>query len=184
MFLIIDDFYADPDTVREFALSQEFNVTGNFPGLRTKPCTNSGGYIDQTKATFEKLTGKTITQFPLDNYNTSFQFTTALDKTWIHHDAMSYAAVLYLTPNAQLESGTAIYRHRPTGIMKHSPEQIVDFNKFANDEKDWEIVAEAKNIYNRLVIYDSQYYHRSVLPGFGTNQFDGRLFQTFFFEAE
>jgi hypothetical protein len=91
---------------------------------------------------------------------------------------------LYLTPDAPLESGTAIYRHGPTGIMKHSPEQIVDFNNFAHDESDWEIVAEAKNVYNRLVIYDSQYYHRSVLPGFGKDKTDGRLFQTFFFEAE
>lgn len=184
MFLIIDDFYADPDSVRKYALEQQFDISGNYPGLRTKPCTNEGGYIDETIATFERLTGKKITYFPLDNYNTSFQYTTENDKTWIHHDLMSFAAVIYLTPNAPPESGTAIYRHKPTGIMKHSPDQIVDFNEYSHDENDWEIVAEAKNVYNRLVIYDSMYYHRSVLPGFGNDQFDGRLFQTFFFEAE
>ena len=184
MFTIIDSLYADPDSVRGYALSQEFNVSGNYPGLRTSPCTNDGGYIDSIKTSLEKIIGKTITHFPLDNYNTSFQYTTEDSKTWIHHDAMSYAAVIYLTPNAPLDSGTAIYKHRHTGIMKHSPDCPVDFNEFQLVEDDWDIVGEAKNVYNRLVIYDAMYYHRSVVPGFGTDKHNGRLFQTFFFEAE
>jgi len=184
MFAIVDDFYADPDSVRDYALSQEFTITGNYPGLRTTPCNNEGGYIDGLIESFQNIIGKTITHFPLDQYNTSFQYTTAESKTWIHHDAMSYAAVLYLTPNAPLDAGTAIYRHKLTGIMRHSSACPVDFNEFQLIEDDWDIVAEAKNVYNRLVIYDAMYYHRSVVPGFGTNQYDGRLFQTFFFEAE
>lgn len=184
MFTVVDDFYRDPDSVRDFALNMEFNVTGNYPGFRTQPCTNDGGYIDGIISSFEKIIGKKITYFPLDKYNTSFQYTTATSKTWIHHDAMSYAAVIYLTPNAPLDSGTAIYRHQLTGIMKHGPQCPVDFNDFELVEGDWDIVAEAKNVYNRLVIYDSMYYHRSVVPGFGTNKYDGRLFQTFFFDVE
>ena len=38
--LVIDDFYTNPFEVREFALEQEFDVEGNFPGFRTKPFTN------------------------------------------------------------------------------------------------------------------------------------------------
>ena len=34
--LIIDDFYSNPEEVRDFALQQEFFVEGNFPGFRTK----------------------------------------------------------------------------------------------------------------------------------------------------
>ena len=34
--LTIDDFYADPMQVREFALKQEFKVRGNYPGQRTE----------------------------------------------------------------------------------------------------------------------------------------------------
>lgn len=184
MFTIIDNFYSDPDSVRDFALSLDFSVSGNYPGLRTQPCTNEGGYIDNIKLSLEKIINKKITEFPLDNYNTAFQLTLEGDTTWVHHDAMSYAAVVYLTPDAPLESGTAIYRHNITGIMKHGPEQPLDFNNFSIPEDQWEIVAEAKNIYNRLVIYDAMYYHRSVLPGFGTDKQTGRLFQTFFFAAE
>ena len=38
--IIADDFYDDPDSVRNFALSQEFAVSGNYPGLRTKSFLN------------------------------------------------------------------------------------------------------------------------------------------------
>tara|TARA_B110000093_G_scaffold7876_1_gene7604 strand:+ start:891 stop:1445 length:555 start_codon:yes stop_codon:yes gene_type:complete len=184
MFTIVEDFYADPDSVRDYALSQNFNVSGNYPGLRTASCTNDGGYADSMQSSLGKIIGKTITHFPLDGYNTSFQYTTEESTTWIHHDAMSYAAVIYLTPNAPLDSGTAIYKHRQTGLSRHSPDAVLDFNEFQLVEDDWDIVGEAKNVYNRLVIYDAMYYHRSVVPGFGTDKFDGRLFQTFFFEAE
>ena len=36
MIQIIENFYIDPDDVRKFALDLDFNVSGNYPGLRTK----------------------------------------------------------------------------------------------------------------------------------------------------
>ena len=33
--IIVDDFYKNPDDVRSFALAQEFNGHGNYPGQRT-----------------------------------------------------------------------------------------------------------------------------------------------------
>ena len=33
--LITDQFYNDVDAVREFALQQDFSITGNYPGNRT-----------------------------------------------------------------------------------------------------------------------------------------------------
>ena len=38
--IIIDDFYDNPDEVREFALAQDYGVEGNFPGNRTIPFLN------------------------------------------------------------------------------------------------------------------------------------------------
>ena len=35
--LILDNFYNDPLKIREFALSQAFDVPGNYPGKRTVP---------------------------------------------------------------------------------------------------------------------------------------------------
>ena len=40
--IITDNFYSDPDRVRQFALSQEFKVRGNFPGSRTQSFLDQG----------------------------------------------------------------------------------------------------------------------------------------------
>ena len=183
MIYVIDDFYANPDSVREFALQLDFDIVGNYPGLRTQPCSDDGNYIEEIKKTFENILNKEITHFPLDEYNTSFQYTTWRDTTWVHHDAMSYAAVVYLHPNPMLDSGTSMYRHKATGIMKHK-EGLPDFNEVSTSLDDWETVTEVKNVYNRAIIYDSMNYHRSTIPGFGVDKESGRLFQTFFFDAK
>lgn len=180
MFLIIDNFYENPDRVRSLALSWDFNVSGNYPGKRTAPCGGQWFYDIQNR--FEQILNKKIGYWPSE-YNTSFQYTTENDTTWIHHDCTNWACVVYLTPDAPLDAGTGIYRHKPTGIYKHSESEKFDFNNYKTSEEDWEIIAEAKNLYNRAVIYDANYYHRSVVPGFGTNKFTGRLFQTFFFNT-
>lgn len=179
MLQIFENFYEDPDAVREFALALPYDVVGNYPGVRT-PCMNQE-FCDYIQGYLEEKLHTKITYFPRDLYNTSFQYTTKDAKTWIHHDSTKVAGVLYLTPNAPIESGTAIYRHKNTGIYRHEEGQI-DYNEDPLVEEDWEKIIEVGNVYNRLVIYDGMYYHRSVLPGFGTDLHTGRLFQTFFFD--
>ena len=115
------------------------------------------------------------------------QFTTIKDtETWVHHDDTTLATVIYLTPDAPLESGTAMYRHKKTGIFNWSPEDKIDNNKSkeVNDLNNWEQIMFVANIYNRMVLYRGSLYHRSVLPGFGHDKYTGRLFQTFFFNTE
>jgi hypothetical protein len=181
MILIKDDFYSNPDKVREFALSLDFNKQGNYPGNRTCAM-GDGAWRLEIKSYLESLINKKITSFPY-GYNTAFQFTTKESSTWVHHDNHSFAGVVYLTPDADLDSGTGLYRHKKTGIMRHS-EGLEDFNKIETDIDEWELVLEVKNIYNRIFIYNAMYYHRSMIPGFGSCKETGRLFQTFFFEAE
>ncbi len=96
--LIIDDFYSNPEEVREFALEQEFKVRGNYPGMRTEPFAN-----EDIKETIESIiapfAGK-ITRWHTE-YTGCFQYTTAYDRSWIHADSWNdWAGVLYLTPNA------------------------------------------------------------------------------------
>ena len=59
MFIISDNFYQDPHDVRKVALSWDFCVQGNYPGMRTASCT--GTYRDSIKASFEKIIGEKIT---------------------------------------------------------------------------------------------------------------------------
>lgn len=182
--LLFDNFYSNPMDVRNYALSMPFNVTGNYPGARTKTLPQPDS--NNAKAMFEEILGKKITWWP-EEYNTAFQYTTEDAKTWIHYDPTNWAAVLYLTPDAPLEAGTAIYRHKESKIHsldRNDPTTDYNTNQDINQLDKWEPIVKVSNIFNRLVMYRGEYYHRSMLPGFGKDQFDGRLFQTFFFNTE
>lgn len=178
---VIDGFYNNPDEVREFALSQKFDVFGNYPGARTG-CLPNGEHHNM-KRVFESILGEEISYWP-DGYNSAFQYTTHKNKSWIHADNTDWACVVYLTPNAPLDAGTALFRNRDTGIMCRNEGDSVDYNTTNNHPNDWEAVLEVKNVYNRAVMYPGKYYHSSwKQAGWGTDQFNGRLFQTFFFDT-
>lgn len=184
-YLIFDNFYQDPDALRAYALGRDFNVKGNYPGMRTAP--EGDQQREYLKNFFEKnIIKQKITEWGSE-YNTSFQYTTEEARTWVHHDSTTgWAGVLYLTPNAPIESGTGIYRHRESGRYLFDPNEETDYAEeedCTNLEK-WELMDSCANIYNRLFVYDANLYHRSILPGFGKGKEDGRLFQTFFFNTE
>lgn len=187
---IVDNFYNDPFETREFALSQEFDVPGNYPGRRTKSVFNQSVYDVIQNIVFNA--GGKITRWDLDQYTGSFQYTTSRDRSWIHADQTTkWAGVCYLTPNAPLSSGTGLFRHIPTGA-ESAPRNLdgnYDYdllNKINLDSQDmtkWELVDRLANKFNRLVIYKGDFFHMS-LDYFGQDKFDGRLFQTFFFDTE
>lgn len=180
MFIIKDNFYSNPYDVRAYALGLDFNVSGNFPGTRTAPYEEP--YFTEMKHALEDIINKKIIYWP-DGYNTAFQYTTKDSKTWVHYDQTQWAGVVYLTPNAPIESGTAICQHKQTKIYRHAPDQT-DYNEGGHEEEDWDLLDFCGNIFNRIVIYEGSLYHRSLLPGFGNTKYNGRLFQTFFFNTD
>lgn len=181
--IIADNFYDEPDEVRNFALSQDFSVSGNYPGNRTKSFLN-----ESTKSVINGLVSHAaggVTNWLLDEngdgYTGAFQICTSSDRTWIHSDYNNmWAGVCYLTPDAPLSSGTALYRH------KESQERFsinnVDHGYDSRDYTKWEVVDRIGNIYNRLILYPGNLYHAS-LDYFGNSLHDSRLFQTFFFNT-
>lgn len=175
--IIIDDFYADPMSVRNFALSQEFGVRGNFPGCRTKSF-----LTDDVKAAIEynmQFAGKITETFSDSGYTGAFQIATAQDRTWIHSDPHNmWAGVCYLTPDAPGSGGTGLFRHKETGEHFKVTEDHEGY-----DYTKWELFDRIGNKFNRLVIYRGDFFHAS-LDYFGDNLQNGRLFQTFFFNTE
>ena len=183
-FFVIDDFYDNPDSVRDFALSQEFSTYGNYPGVRTQ-CAGDE-HREYLRQFFEEnVVHRPITFWP-DGYNTAFQYTTATDNTWVHHDSTMWAGVLYLTPNPPKGYGTTLYCNKQSGVYEHM-DGLYDYNdssEISGDLSLWHKEIEVENRYNRLIVYNGMIYHRSTTAGFGENQHDGRLFQTFFFDTE
>jgi len=194
--IIIDNFYQNPDEVREFALSQDFGVSGNYPGNRTK------SFLDDELKThissiIEPHDGK-VTYWGDDGddvYTGAFQSTIAADRTWIHADQTTgWAGVCYLTPNAPHTGGTGLFRHKETGLFKtpvnsdgikvlYDDELMKPLHDDFNDYTKWDRVDTIGNVYNRLVLYRGEIFHAS-LDYFGNTLENGRLFQTFFFSTE
>jgi len=188
--IVIDDFYAEPQKVRDFALKQEFKVRGNYPGQRTESYLN-----ESIKKRLQEILypyAGNITNWG-GEYTGSFQYTTASDRSWIHADSTTdWAAVCYLTPDAPVSAGTGIFRHKKTGWMHYDykeAEKNPEYNKNApsgddmQDYTKWEMVDRVGNIFNRLIMYRADNYHVS-LDYFGKDINDGRLFQVFFFNTE
>ena len=190
--IITDNFYQNPDGVREFALSQDFGVEGNYPGNRTESFLS-----DDLKYHIGKLVSPHAGEVTYwgGEYTGSFQLTTAADRTWIHSDQTTdWAGVCYLTPNAPHTGGTGLFRHKETGMYKSARDENgnrVDYDHplmspLSNDYQDytkWDLVDVVGNVYNRLVLYRGDIFHAS-LDYFGNDMESGRLFQTFFFNTE
>ncbi len=186
--IIVDDFYKNPDEVRAFALAQEYEVEGNYPGQRTKSF-----LAENVKNSIQDIVrpyAGDITWWG-DDYTGSFQYTTARDRSWIHSDdTTDWAGVLYLTPNAPLSAGTGLFKHKDTGLFRwRNSEHSDDVNAnspvtlHSQDVTKWEMVDRIGNVYNRMVLYRGDLFHVS-LDYFGSNKEDGRLFQVFFFNTE
>ena len=188
--LITDQFYNDVDAVREFALQQDFSIKGNYPGNRTISFLN-----DSIKETIESIiephAGKVV-YWSEDQYTGAFQYTTSRERSWIHADQTTeWAGICYLTPNAPHSAGTGIFRHKETGLIRAPKNEdgslnreLMDYiGKDSQDMTKWDLVDVVGNVYNRLVLYRGDLFHMS-LDYFGTDLYDSRLFQTFFFTTE
>ena len=152
--IIIDDFLDNPDIVRNSVLGIDFTTSGQFPGLRSDRADDEYQEMVTMKIA-PMLSAKTL-DYTMD----SFRFQLCLEgaKTWVHKDDSQWAGVLYLTPGADPMSGTGIF-----------------------DEEDT-LITLIGNVYNRLVLYRGDLFHRSLMPGFGTDVSTGRLTQVFFFD--
>ncbi len=192
--IVIDNFYSNPIETRNFMLTQDFSVKGNYPGQRTISFANEH-LKEAIQKYVEPFAGK-ITEFPMpkaDNsdaaeiYNGAFQYTTSRDRSWVHVDAWNkWAGVLFLTPDAPLSAGTAFYRFHD-GTTCEADNKLLnnktDTDAASQDLTKWDLVDRAGNVFNRLILFNSHRYHMSM-DYFGDCKENGRLFQVFFFSTE
>jgi hypothetical protein len=180
-FVVVDNFYENPDQIRSFALTQDFSF---HPDYHKGKRTNKTFLFEGLKESFENILGCKITNWEKYGVNGCFQSCIAGDQLVYHFDTQTYAGIIYLTPDAPPQSGTAFYRSKHTKKMKvdNSDFSIAFKNGFL-DSTAFDVVDVVGNVYNRVVLFDAQMIH-AACTYFGTNLENGRLFQLFFFDLD
>lgn len=176
---VVDNFYENPDAVRQFALAQEFQADIRYyKGLRTPRPYRFPGMKEQ----LESIIGESINNWEEHGYNGCFQICNAQDPQVYHHDMQKWAAMIYLSPNPALDSGTRLLRSKINGASHISdPGLNQAFSGGFYDSTKFDITDSVGNIYNRLIVMDAQSIH-SAGPYFGRGKEDGRLTHLFFFD--
>ena len=189
--VIVDNFYDDPDSVREYALAQEFKANEAYhKGNRTQKSYIPGWAKDE----FSRLLGKQVTEFV--GATGVFQYCVAKDNVVYHYDTQEYAAMVYLSPNAPLQTGTQTFRSKLTGLYgAATDEDVTRFGKSKEeidtlsfngnnfyDRHNMELVDSAANLYNRCVIFNARALHAAT-SYYGSNKEDSRLFHLYFFNC-
>jgi hypothetical protein len=175
---VVDNFYADPMAVRNFALKQEFvEEKDYYKGCRTK----HQYFLPGTKEAFEKIMGIQIREWESHGMCGKFQYCTAQDSLVYHHDGQTWAAMIYLTPDAPYDCGTSLFASK-NGARKSSDANIrTAFDGGFYDSTKFDLIDSIGNVFNRLFIFDAQNIH-AASKYFGQTLEDSRLFHIFFFD--
>lgn len=192
---VVDDFFDNPQWVRDFALQQEFKPDPNnvWPGKRTELLERiNKPLFDHTINRFLSL----FYDFKVTDVNwhatASFQLVDQrYDHGWVHRDMELITGIIYLNENTVINSGTTIYESKVEGTrllnqtekMKSfsQPDNAKDFENYRkeNNNQFTESVV-VKNKFNRLVSFDSHLYHAGN-DYFGDKD-TGRLTLVFFID--
>jgi hypothetical protein len=197
---VIDNFYDSPDKVVEYALSLPYSKhpSGQIAGSITADLFDINPdfanysitrflsaffnldheYVDAEPITYFNLI-EPYDKDPLSDYN----------KSWVHLDYnSSLSGLIYLTPDACLNSGTSTYKIKQaiTPDEMNNPERI-PFHLYdkrdgyldainKHNSKFYETV-DVKNVYNRMIAYDTSALHCAT--NYHTGK-ESRLTQLFF----
>jgi hypothetical protein len=168
-----DNFYANPEAVRQFALSQTFYTCADYIGSRSE-----GFIFDGVKESMEEIVGYQIVN--LDNpENGVFEVYAGGDLspiTW--EPRYDYTAYIFLNPDPPPESGITLQRHKSTKtLVGYKGLEFNPLDKFLFDRADV-----LGNIFNRIVILEGSIL-RNYSEYFGWDLGSGMLVQTFKFNV-
>ncbi|MEE9332164.1 MAG: DUF6445 family protein [Methylophilaceae bacterium] len=195
---VVENFYENPDAIRQFALAQEYtfchdreNLEYVYPGSRTKDI------FDLDKTLHEKIVKKLISVFHNSEHDvmrwavsTNFQAVSeGYEEGVIHTDENTiFAAVLFLTPNPPLNSGTSLFR-KSKNFDQARYDKAVDENDIGFRAGDivmntsyhdmFDEIVRVNNVYNTLILYEGRHFH-AANKFFGKNLKNSRLAQVFF----
>jgi len=171
--MVVDNFLPYPNIVRTWALQQQYydceemskkiGQKTEWPGVRTIGVNELDiHFANNVLGRFSHLAQHHFGLPPNIHIRSSFQITREKDgNSWIHMDHdVDVACLLYLSPDAPIDSGTILY----------TPPPHKECDKIGN-------------LYNRLIMYRSDIYHKSNVY-FGDTLDNGRLTLVAFIKVE
>jgi len=182
----VDDFFTNPNDIRNFGLNlkKEPDAEGKWPGKRSFILHD----IDEKFANelilkvFSTYIDLKYTSVSWKESQVMFQEISpfkndVINKGWIHQDTgMQLAFVIYLTPDADPNSGTSLFRikkevqksfyhkrhYEKEQLLKGENVNVNEYNKAISDNEDlFEETTKFSNVYNRMIAYDSNEFHRA-----------------------
>ena len=195
---IIENFYENPSFIRDFALSQKYHNCHDNADLKyVFPGTRTNDIFDLDKVLHEKICKKLVSIFHNSEYDlmrwaisTSFQSVTKeYHEGIIHTDHNTiFAAVLFLSPDAPLNSGTSLFKpNKSFDEAKYKQALADNDSRFRAGEivmdtsyhSMFDEVVRVNNQYNTLILYEGQHHH-AANQFFGDTLENSRLSQVFF----
>lgn len=201
--LCVDNFYKDPNKVREFALSLEYvKQPGNYPGLRSCPLfelENSffNDFCTKLFSIFFNYDNEYVNWNVISYFQKIYPYSedknSPLNSGWYHEDSGDNVAagVIYLNPYPYFDAGTTIGFPKSNCTINLSDfdwrnklyaEEPIDRREYQHKIIDhnmkFDKTLEFKNVYNRMIMYDSCYWHKE--SNFFANETEPRLTQVFF----
>jgi hypothetical protein len=195
----VDNFFEDPDSVRNYALSCNFSkIPGNYPGIRTNPLhiIDPNFYesvIQKIKSILYKNTENNnikIRMYFQKMFKHSEDINNPANNGWSHIDDGSTAAgLVYLNNNVKnIDSGTIIcdqkdierkkpYDYFYRDILYKKPELLNDKDFMDQYEKNiikhnenFDDSIIVKNKYNRFIFYTKETWHRQQNISINSNE--------------
>jgi hypothetical protein len=189
VIIVIDDFLADPEAVRQSALRAGFGTWRPNKG-DTGLAFYDGVSFWGDHATLFKALHKHL-QHQLIPGSMFFRLTNpSMEHAIVHSDREygDYTAIVYLSEDidSNIESGTGFYKHRETGMIDLPPiaelmknkESFEKLNKqiMNASDTDWELYKFVEGKFNRCLVFDAPKIHcRLPKTGYGTQEDNSRM---------
>ena len=205
----LDNFYNDPNGIRNFALSLNYEKTpGHYPGYRTDNLQDIHEHFHILSV--NKLLSLFFQIDPSEVMDFKWQATNFFQKIYpyhkdvnnilnvgdIHQDqpSLKLAAVIYLNPNPSIDSGTSFYQckedckeyypddnHSKIKSFCYRDSECEEYSEeLRTHNLNYEKTIEVKNLYNRLIAYPPQLFHAQT--NYCMINEDFRLTQVFFID--
>jgi hypothetical protein len=184
MKLVLDQFYRDPDSLRELALELEFTSRArNFPGSRSTRTVIPKEAQDAFASILKVFIDDPKNRIP---YNGCFQLMLAADakRAYVHADiSAAWAAIVYLSEKTEPLGGTSFFRHKATGLDRFPDTNDEELKTLLREDRSkktkWTEIDRIGFVYNRFVLYDAQLFHKNGKT-WGNSLPSGRLTHNFF----